>query len=71
MHHPYFEEWKASEEARRLDDVGRHAWKLEAREAARRSDDDECAGDRSWRMRLGFATLRVCVSFRWGGQPER
>ncbi len=74
MHHPFFEEWRIGQETRRLDVAGRHAWKLGRAEAA---NDPALVptGLRSreqvWRLRLRLASLRVCVSFRWGGHPER
>ncbi|TLS52945.1 hypothetical protein FE782_06120 [Paenibacillus antri] len=72
MHHPFFEEWKAQEEARTLEQVGRHAWKSSVAEPslAEPSFAERC-GDRVWRLRLRFASLQVCVSFRWRGQLDR
>ncbi|WP_309118807.1 hypothetical protein [Paenibacillus sp.] len=72
MHHPFFEEWKAQEEARRLEEVGRSAWKSAAAEPplAEPSFAERC-GDRVWRLRLSFVSLQVCVSFRRSGQLDR
>jgi hypothetical protein len=71
MLHPYFEEWKAMEEARRLADIDRHAWKLNGDETPSAHRPGERNRGRAWRVGLRFASLRVCVSFRWGGHPER
>jgi len=65
MHHPYFEEWKAREETRRLDAIARQAWKRTPQAGRERGRG------REWRIALRIAALRVCVSLRWNGQPER